>query len=143
MLEYTIYTDGAYSSLRNQGGCGVVILKNEQVIKTFSKCYMQTTNNRMEILAVILGLSMIRNAETINIITDSQYVIGCASKGWKRNKNTDLWKLYDEQKIRLENTKIKFQHVKGHNGDKYNSMCDKLAVDASHETNILNNERNN
>ena len=138
-----VYTDGAYSSSRNQGGWSYVVLYKNQLIKKEFGGVKATTNNRMEILAVILGLSMIRNAETINIITDSQYVIGCASKGWKRNKNTDLWKLYDEQKIRLENTKIKFQHVKGHNGDKYNSMCDKLAVDASHETNILNNERNN
>ena len=92
----------------------------------------------MELLAVILSLSMIRTAELITIISDSQYVIGCASMGWKRNKNTDLWKLYDEQKHRLQNTKIKFQHVKGHAGDEYNEMCDKLAVGASHELNILN-----
>ena len=138
MLEYTVYTDGAYSSMRDQGGCGIVILKNDIVVKTFSKCYRKTTNNRMELLAVILSLSMIRTAELITIISDSQYVIGCASMGWKRNKNTDLWKLYDEQKHRLQNTKIKFQHVKGHAGDEYNEMCDKLAVGASHETNILN-----
>ena len=138
MLEYTVYTDGAYSSMRNQGGCGIVILKNDIVVKTFSKCYRKTTNNRMELLAVILSLSMIRTAELITIISDSQYVIGCASMGWKRNKNTDLWKLYDEQKHRLQNTKIKFQHVKGHAGDEYNEMCDKLAVGASHELNILN-----
>ncbi len=138
MLEYTVYTDGAYSSMRDQGGCGIVILKNDIVVKTFSKCYRKTTNNRMELLAVILSLSMIRTAELITIISDSQYVIGCASMGWKRNKNTDLWKLYDEQKHRLQNTKIKFQHVKGHAGDEYNEMCDKLAVEASHELNILN-----
>ncbi len=138
MLEYTVYTDGAYSSMRDQGGCGIVILKNDIVVKTFSKCYRKTTNNRMELLAVILSLSMIRTAELITIISDSQYVIGCASMGWKRNKNTDLWKLYDEQKHRLQNTKIKFQHVKGHAGDEYNEMCDKLAVGASHELNILN-----
>ena len=124
MLEYTVYTDGAYSSMRDQGGCGIVILKNDIVVKTFSKCYRKTTNNRMELLAVILSLSMIRTAELITIISDSQYVIGCASMGWKRNKNTDLWKLYDEQKHRLQNTKIKFQHVKGHAGDEYNEMCD-------------------
>ena len=138
MLEYTVYTDGAYSSMRDQGGCGIVILKNDIVVKTFSKCYRKTTNNRMELLAVILSLSMIRTAELITIISDSQYVIGCASMGWKRNKNTDLWKLYDEQKHRLQNTKIKFQHVKGHAGDEYNEMCDKLAVGASHELNSLN-----
>lgn len=137
MLEYTIYTDGAYSSMRNQGGCGVVILKDGIIIKQFSKSYIRTTNNRMEILAVILGLSMIRTADTINVITDSQYVIGCATLGWKRNKNLDIWKLYDEQKLRLENTKIKFQHVKGHAGDEYNSLCDKIAVGASHELNII------
>ena len=138
MLEYTVYTDGAYSSMRDQGGCGIVILKNDIVVKTFSKCYRKTTNNRMELLAVILSLSMIRTAELITIISDSQYVIGCASMGWKRNKNTDLWKLYDEQKHRLQNTKIKFQHVKGHAGDASNAMCDKLAVGASHELNIIN-----
>ena len=129
MLEYTIYTDGAYSSLRNQGGCGVVILKNEQVIKTFSKCYMQTTNNRMEILAVLNAVELFKNTtHSVNIYTDSMYVVGSLTLNWKRNANLDLWEKFNSYDL----SKFNFLHVKGHNDNKYNEMCDDLAVLGSH-----------
>ena len=129
MLEYTIYTDGAYSSLRNQGGCGVVILKNEQVIKTFSKCYMQTTNNRMEILAVLNAVELFKNTtHSVNIYTDSMYVVGSLTLNWKRNANLDLWEKFNSYDL----SKFNFLHVKGHNDNTYNEMCDDLAVLGSH-----------
>lgn len=131
MDNYVIYTDGAYSAMRSQGGIGIIILKNGKKIKEFSKMYKNTTNNRMELLAVILGLKLLINADSILIYSDSQYVIGCATLGWKRRVNTDLWEKYD---IIFKNHNCKniiFQHVKGHNGDIYNEECDKLAVFAS------------
>lgn len=137
MNDYIIYTDGAYSSKRDQGGIGIIILKNNQVIQMFSKSYHKTTNNRMELIAVLIALKSVRkNINSLTIYTDSMYVIGCATLDWKRKKNRGLWGLFDEAfKVcqNLVNEPIKFIHIKGHNGDKYNEMCDKLAVEASQE----------
>lgn len=137
MNNYIIYTDGAYSSKRNQGGIGIVILKNNEVIQMFSKSYHNTTNNRMELIAVIIALKAVRKfIPSLTIYSDSMYVIGCATLNWQRKKNKRLWKLFDEsfEKCKkLVEAPIEFIHIKGHNGDKYNEMCDKLAVEASQE----------
>ena len=88
----------------------------------------------MELGAVIIGLKAIKNCiNSLVIFTDSMYVIGCATKGWKRSKNKSLWKEFDKQFQRVQTlcSNIEFKHVKGHNGDKWNEYCDKLAVSAS------------
>jgi ribonuclease HI len=77
----------------------------------------------MELLAVIEALKCL-NQTTCDIYSDSQWVINCAQKLWKRNKNLDLWKLYDEIS---KNFIIKYIWVKGHSGNIYNEQCDKLA----------------
>lgn len=132
MIE--IYTDGAYSSKRNQGGIGIIFLKEGKEIASFSKPYSNTTNNRMEMLAVIIALNSIKNpVDKIIIYSDSMYVIGCATLGWKRKKNQDLWEKYDTvyKKALTLCENITFKHVKGHSDDRYNNICDKLAVAAS------------
>lgn len=134
MSKLVIYTDGAYSSSRNQGGVGVVILENDKKILEYSNMYQRTTNNQMELGAVIIALRLIRKEyESIIIYTDSQYVIGCATLGWKRKKNTKLWTEFDNQIERVKQLcqNIEFKHVKGHNGEKWNEYCDKLAVKSS------------
>lgn len=133
MINLTIYTDGAYSFSLNQGGIGIIYLKNNKIIKTYYKAYKNTTNNRMELLAVIIALSSIKKEFNINIFTDSMYVIGGASKGWKRNKNIDLWKKLDNvtKKLLDNNCTINYNYVKGHIGNKYNEICDNLANKAS------------
>lgn len=126
-----IYTDGAYSSSRDQGGWAFVVVEDD--LKTYSQFYpvKNTTNNRMEILAAMEACKWAkeRNKFDITILTDSMYVIGTMTQNWKRKKNVDLWIEFDEV---VEGMNIKFEHVKGHNGDKYNSLCDVLAVQASH-----------
>ena len=126
-----IYTDGAYSSSRDQGGWAFVVVEDD--LKTYSQFYpvKNTTNNRMEILAAMEACKWAkeRNKLDITIFTDSMYVIGTMTQNWKRKKNVDLWIEFDEV---VEGMNIKFEHVKGHNGDKYNSLCDVLAVQASH-----------
>ena len=126
-----IYTDGAYSSSRDQGGWAFVVVEDD--LKTYSQFYpvKNTTNNRMEILAAMEACKWAkeRNKFDKTILTDSMYVIGKMKKNWKRKKNVDLWIEFDEV---VEGMNIKFEHVKGHNGDKYNSLCDVLAVQASH-----------
>ena len=134
MTQYILITDGAYSSARDQGGIGLVFLKNGEKILEYSKMYKGVTNNMMELGAVIVGLRLIKNPiDSLTIITDSMYVIGCATKGWKRKKNVKLWQEFDSQYERVKALcpDIRFEHVKGHDGDKWNEYCDKLAVKAS------------
>lgn len=134
--NYIAYTDGAYSSARDQGGIGIIILKGSTPILKYSRMYKKTTNNQMELGAIIVALRLIKNPiDSLTIYTDSQYCIGCAALGWKRKKNVKLWEEFDNQFNRVKQLcpNIRFEHVKGHNGDKYNELCDKLAVNASHE----------
>ena len=127
MIE--VYTDGAYSSSRNQGGLGIVFIKDNKVIAKFSKTYKNTTNNRMELMAVIIALQSIKDENEITIYSDSMYVIGTATQGWKRKKNLDLWEKYDAV---IDSFKtVTFKHVKGHSTNMYNNLCDEMAVAAS------------
>ena len=140
-----IYTDGSSIGNPGPGGYGIVMLsKNQNYIKEFSEGYKLTTNNRMELLAVIVALEKIKvkNAE-VEIYTDSKYVSDAVEKEWvfnwekknfKDKKNQDLWirflKIYN-----LHN--IKFIWVKGHSNNKYNDRCDKLANNAAKSNNLI------
>ena len=127
MIE--VYTDGAYSSSRNQGGLGIVFIKDNKVIAKFSKTYKNTTNNRMELMAVIIALQSIKDENEITIYSDSMYVIGTATQGWKRKKNLDLWEKYDAV---IDSFKtVTFKHVKGHSTNVFNNLCDEMAAAAS------------
>ena len=127
MIE--VYTDGAYSSSRNQGGLGIVFIKDNKVIAKFSKTYKNTTNNRMELMAVIIALQSIKDENEITIYSDSMYVIGTATQGWKRKKNLDLWEKYDAV---IDSFKtVTFKHIKGHSTNVFNNLCDEMAVTAS------------
>lgn len=127
---YEIYTDGAYSLSRNQGGWAFVIIKDGVKVDYGFSGVKNTTNNRMEILAVIEGIIYAKenNIESFTIWSDSMYVIGTMSLNWKRNKNNDLWEKLD---ILVKDCNINWQHTKGHVGNKYNELCDTFAVEAS------------
>lgn len=140
MKKIELYTDGACSGNPGKGGFGIV-LKYNDTVKTFSKGYNLTTNNRMELTAVITGLSMLKYPCEVVIYSDSKYVVdaidkgwlyGWQKKGWKKSDgkpalNSDLW----QQLIPLlKMHKTTFVWVKGHDGHKYNELCDKLAVEA-------------
>lgn len=135
MEDLIVYTDGAYSPLRDQGGIGIVFVKDGKKIAQYSKMYPKTSNNQMEIGAVIIALKSINLNQFSRIIirTDSQYVIGCASLNWKRKKNPKLWEQYDSiaKQIKESETELIFEWVKGHNGDTYNELADDLAQSAS------------
>lgn len=121
MSKTRIYTDG---SCRDKiGGYAFIILKDNLEISWSEKVH-DTTNNRMELLAVIEALRCLESTEPCDIYSDSQWVINCAQKKWKRNKNLDLWEKYDT--ISKKHS-INFIWVKGHSGDVYNEKCDKLA----------------
>jgi ribonuclease HI len=136
-LNITIYTDGAARGNPGPGGYGTVLISGK-FRKELSDGYELTTNNRMELLAVIIGLEALKiENSTVTIYSDSKYVVDAVEKGWiwnwvktrfKGKKNEDLWlrflKIYQKHKV-------KFVWVKGHASIPENERCDQLAVEAS------------
>lgn len=122
-----IYCDGACSPNTGIGGIGIVVTKNNEIIDEYFDQFLDTTNNRMEILAVITALKLYPDEKEITIVSDSQLVINCALNLWKKNKNLDLWVEYE--KCSKDKT-ISFEWIKGHSNDLFNSRADELAVRA-------------
>lgn len=93
-----IYTDGAYKSSIDQGGIGVVWVKNNEVFKKYSKGFKHTTNNKMELIAMLCAFKSIKTPmDEVEFISDSQYVLGCLTMGWKKKKNVELWNILDKE----------------------------------------------
>lgn len=127
MAEYIIYCDGAYSSNRNIGGISFVILNSEEkVVCQFYKAFRNTTNQRMEQMAAAIALESIKSPSNITIYSDSAYVVNTYEQNWGRKCNNDLWDRLD--KAINNHIKVKFIHIRGHKGNKYNEIVDKLAV---------------
>lgn len=118
-----IYTDGSCLSNPGPGGWAAIILDGASkiILKGREK---STTNNRMEMMAVISGLESVSNDDNVTIYSDSKYVINSITLGWKRKANLDLWKLLDQQLI---GKNVEWKWVKGHSGDKYNEEADEIA----------------
>lgn len=141
-----IYTDGAAQGNPGPGGYGV-ILEFQERVKELSQGYRLTTNNRMELLAVIAGLEAIkRTGIPITIYSDSEYVVNAVEKGWLWNwektnfakkKNADLWKRYIPLHKKL---RPKFKWIRGHAGHPQNERCDYLAVAAANSGDLLIDE---
>ena len=140
-----IYTDGSSIGNPGPGGYGIVMLSADgEYKKEFSQGFKLTTNNRMELLAVIIGLENLKLKNSkVKIFTDSKYVSDAVEKGWlfdwvkkdfKNKKNPDLWRRFLEI---YKNHKVKFQWIKGHNNDFYNERCDFLANLAAKNSNLL------
>ena len=123
-----IYTDGSCKGNPGPGGWAAVIFSNGQIIKELSGGDANTTNNKMEITAVIQGLKAIPCSSKIDIFSDSSYVINSMTKNWKRNVNKDLWSQLDFEANRHQLT---WYWVKGHSGDPGNELADKLAYAAA------------
>jgi len=141
--KITMYTDGAASGNPGPGGFGVVLMSGQHR-KEISEGFRLTTNNRMELLAVIVGLEALKNPGCdVTIYSDSKYVIDSVEKGWlqswvktnfKKKKNADLWKRFLQV---YPKHKIAFKWVKGHAGIPENERCDFLAVEASQKISLL------
>ena len=154
-MSIIIYTDGSAKGNPGRGGYGVVMLSGKHR-KEISKGFLLTTNNRMELLAVIVGIENVKKLNSkIVVYSDSKYVVNAIEKGWlfdwqkknfKGKKNPDLWirflSVYKKHSIR-------FLWVKGHNNNVENERCDRLAVSAAEGTDLIsdvwyeNQSRNN
>ena len=154
-MSIIIYTDGSAKGNPGKGGYGVVMLSGKHR-KEISEGFLLTTNNRMELLAVIVGLESVKTLKSdIVVYSDSKYVVNAVEKGWlfnwqkknfKGKKNPDLWirflSVYKKHSIR-------FLWVKGHNNNVENERCDRLAVSAAEGADLVsdvwyeNQSRNN
>ena len=143
MPDITIYTDGAARGNPGPGGYGVILMSGNYR-KELSQGYKLTTNNRMELLAVIVALESLKiEGSNVKIYTDSRYVADAVEKKWvfewvkkrfKGKKNPDLWlrflQVYQKHNVR-------FIWIRGHNDNPFNEHCDRLAVEASLNNNLL------
>jgi ribonuclease HI len=144
--EVILYTDGAASGNPGPGGFGVVLISGPHR-KEISQGFRRTTNNRMELLAVITGLEALKKNDcSVTVYTDSRYVADAVIKGWvfewekkrfKGKKNPDLWirflKVYRKHKVKMV-------WIKGHAAIPENELCDSLAVIASQGRDLLNDD---
>lgn len=144
--KITIYTDGAASGNPGPGGYGA-LLQSGQHYKELSQGYRLTTNNRMELLAVIVALEALKvSGSEVVVYSDSKYVCDAVEKGWlfdwerkqfKKKKNIDLWKRF---LVSYRKHKVNFHWVKGHANIPGNERCDRLAVAASNSSRLLVDE---
>tara|TARA_B100000524_G_scaffold161763_1_gene82445 strand:- start:633 stop:1106 length:474 start_codon:yes stop_codon:yes gene_type:complete len=145
-MKINIYTDGSAKGNPGKGGFGVVLISGKHY-KEISQGFRHTTNNRMELLAVIVGLEHLKNINSeVQVYSDSKYVVDSIEKKWvfqwekkhfKGKKNADLWKRF---LIIYKKHKVSFNWVKGHAGHPQNEKCDYLAVEASEQPQLLIDE---
>lgn len=143
MTSITIYTDGAAKGNPGPGGYGA-ILQSGPHYKEISQGFRLTTNNRMELLSVIVCLEMLKQEGCeVTVYSDSKYVVdaieknwigGWVKRAWKNVKNPDLWKRY---LVVAQKHRVRFVWIKGHNGHQMNERCDFLAVEASNGRDLL------
>ena len=119
----SIYTDGACSGNPGPGGWAAIVVDCEDTRK-FHGGQMDTTNNRMEILAVIKGLESVPASSEVTVFSDSTYVINTMTRNWKRKKNNDLWARLDTE---MDKRSVKWEWVRGHSGHPLNEEADRLA----------------
>ena len=139
MKKVILYTDGACSGNPGPGGYAAILIYNN-IEKEIVGGQKDTTNNKMEMMAVIKGLEMLKEPCEVEVYSDSAYVVNSIEKGWiyswrkngwkkadkKEVKNIDLWEILLKQ---LEIHKVTFNKVKGHAQDELNNRCDRLAVE--------------
>ncbi|WP_438945018.1 ribonuclease HI [Sediminibacterium sp.] len=145
--QLLIYTDGAARGNPGPGGYGILLIWGDKQ-KEISAGYRLTTNNRMELMAVIVALeSLNKKGIPVTIYTDSKYIVDSVQKGWLENwirtqfkggkKNKDLWLRYHAIALQFH---VRFVWVKGHADNKYNNRCDELATQAADGKQLLIDE---
>jgi len=141
MKKLFLYTDGACSGNPGPGGYGVILKYGEQ-FKELSGGFAHTTNNRMELLAVIKGLESLKEPCDVMVVSDSRYIVDAMEKGWARKWRANGWKrnrkeaalnpdLWARMLDLCDTHAVRFQWVNGHAGHPENERCDQLAVAAA------------
>lgn len=144
--QVTIYTDGACLGNPGPGGYGTVLLYGGHR-KELSGGYKLTTNNRMELIAAIKGLSALKTPCQVQLFSDSEYLVNSIKKGWaqrwrknnwyrankKKAENPDLW---EKLLVLCDKHHVNFEWIRGHNNNVENECCDKLAVTAAKQPNL-------
>ena len=141
-MKVTVYTDGAASGNPGPGGYGAVLEAGKHSRELWGG-FRRTTNNRMELLAVIVALEALKNpGMEVLVVSDSKYVIDSVEQGWvfdwekkgfAKKKNPDLWKRF---LAIYRQHKVTFQWIRGHNGHPQNELCDRLAVAAREQKDL-------
>ena len=142
-MKINLYTDGSAKGNPGKGGLGIILIAGKYY-KEISQGFRYTTNNRMELLAVIVGLETLnKNDSQVQVFSDSKYVVDAVDKKWvfswekknfKGKKNSDLWKRF---LIVYRKHKVSFTWIKGHAGHTENEKCDVLAVEASENEQLM------
>ena len=144
----TIYTDGVCSGNPGPGGYGVILMDQDGRRKELSQGYKRTTNNRMELLGVIVALESLKVPCNVKIFSDSQYIVNAINDGWLKNWVARGWRKADKKPVlnpdlwkrlltMLEKHSVTFSWTRGHAGDPNNERCDELAVAASRSGELL------
>ncbi len=139
MKKVILYTDGACSGNPGPGGYGAILIYNG-IEKEISGGEKNTTNNKMEMLAVIKGLEMLKEPCEVEVYSDSAYVVNSIQMGWINSWKNNGWRKADKKPVKnvelwerllelLEIHKVTFLKVKGHADDELNNRCDRLAVE--------------
>lgn len=141
--QINVYTDGSSRGNPGPGGYGIVLLSGEYR-KELSQGYKFTTNNRMELMAVIVALESLKiKSSDVNVYSDSRYVVDSVENGWvfgwekkffRGKKNSDLWKRF---LVIYRQHSVRFIWVKGHQDNPENNRCDELATNASLSGNLI------
>ncbi len=140
MKEVTIYTDGACSGNPGPGGWGAILMYNENS-KEISGAQKDTTNNIMEITAVLEALKLLKEECNVKVYSDSAYVVNAFNQGWINNWQKNNWKTANKEPVKnrelweelyelTSRHKVEFIKVKGHSDNEYNNRCDFLATSA-------------
>jgi ribonuclease HI/predicted kinase len=133
-FDCCFWTDGSYRPSKGTGGIGVIEVIDGNIVWKHSEGFTNTTNNKMEMRALMIALEQItEQMNSVIIYSDSQYCLGCINKNWKREKNIEMWKEFDEtlHKAHQKCKYISFRYTKGHDEDEFNNLVDKLATEAS------------
>lgn len=148
MKKVDLYTDGACSGNPGVGGYCAILIYND-FEKVISGCEQDTTNNRMELLAVIKGLEALKESCQVNIYSDSQYVVDAFNKDWIKAWQSNGWKTSSKKEVKNPDLWssllklvalhcVKFIKVKGHADNEYNNRCDKIAVEEYKKSQAMN-----
>ena len=146
-MQITIYTDGSSRGNPGPGGYGTILMSGTHK-KELSQGFKRTTNNRMELMAVIAGLQALKkDGMDVTVYSDSQYVVKANEEGWLKKwiatdfkggkKNKDLWTIFHELS---KKHKLRFKWVRGHADNPFNNRCDELATEAADGNDLLEDE---